>query len=232
MNIPTRLTVFRMIATPFFLIFFFLPIELSRQMGPALSPSALQTLSVVSAWLLLALAFLSELTDLLDGAIARKYHQVTDLGKVLDPFSDVILHVTYFICFTFVGLMPVWALTVIIYRELGITMVRMLSMKEGIAIPANRWGKAKTALYAATGFMGLFYVLVDRLFAGGVHSGLQDSVLAGASFVCENGCLLRNAVLAYGQPVLAAAFSLAAGVSVISFLTYVIPFAKSYRQNN
>ncbi len=220
MNIPMKLTVTRIILTPVFLLVFFLPIWLKGFVDAQM----LQSLSVISAWSLLAIALVCELTDFLDGYIARKYNMVSDLGKVLDPFSDVLIHVTYFICFTFVGLMPVWTLTFIVYRELGITMVRMLSMQQGIALPANWWGKIKTVLYAITGIMGIIYVIYDRAFGMGLYSGVRAIEVASG----EAAVALQASVAFWAIPVLYIGFALSAIASIVSFVTYAIPFAKNY----
>lgn len=215
MNIPTQLTVVRMVLTPLFLVLFFIPAWLG---GGDLQPIFNQ----ISAWSLLAIFAICELTDILDGHIARKYDMVTDLGKVLDPFSDVIIRVTYFLCFTMVGLMPVWAFAIIIYREFGILLVRMLAMKQGIALAANIWGKGKAVLYAVSAIAGLIFVFVDRVFWDGLITVAESGpdALSG----------VQKDVVAWVVPSLQGLFVLSAVVSLISFLTYVVPFIKAARK--
>lgn len=142
MNLPNRLTVTRLVIAPFFFLVFFLP-ELLGGISPA-----------VYAALLVVLYGVMELTDLLDGKIARKHNLVTDLGKVLDPFADVISHLTFFTCLLVVGIMPVWAFIFILWREFSQSFTRMLLMGKGKAMAANIFGKAKTCLYAFTCICG------------------------------------------------------------------------------
>ena len=96
MNIPNKLTISRMIMAPLFFIAFFLPLWFGPQ---------LNKLSVV---LLLVLYAGTELSDLMDGLIARRYKLVTDLGKVMDPFADTFSRLTCFVCLSKVGVMPIW----------------------------------------------------------------------------------------------------------------------------
>lgn len=230
MNIPMKLTVLRIVLTPVFLVVFFLPVWLEGLVAGA----TIVVLSGISAWFLLVLYVVCELSDFLDGFIARRYNMVTDLGKVLDPFSDVLIHITYFLCFLFVGIMPVLAFAIILYREFGILMVRMLSMKKGIAVPANWWGKGKTVLYGISGLVGLLFVVVDRicwngafsLGAGGVF-GLDGATgVDGGAVVGKAGMDVQGAVASWGLPALQGLFWLSAVVSLISFLTYLIPFLR------
>ena len=78
---------------------------------------------------------------------------VSDIGKILDPFSDVLSRVTYFICFTAAGLMPLWAMIVIVWREFCIMFIRMVMAKEGTALAARNGGKAKAVFYFSRGYL-------------------------------------------------------------------------------
>lgn len=206
MNIPTKLTVTRLFLTPVLLVVFFLPQWISA-IGN-ISDNVLSLLNVISGVLIIIFYIICELTDFLDGYIARKYNMITDVGKVLDPFSDVMIHITCFLCFTFLGIMPLWAFVVIMYREFAINMVRMLAIEKGVVIPANGWGKSKTVLYAITGIMGIVYVFFNRVFAEKCSTSIDRWAL----------------------PLLYGAFSLAAVAAFVSFLTYVIPFVKAQKK--
>lgn len=108
-------------------------------------------------WLALILAFLlivSECSDVLDGLLARKRNEVTDLGKVLDPMADSITHISIFLAFTqgFVAL-PLLLVLVFLYRELFVTTLRTLCALKGIALAARFSGKMKTMLQAFVAFL-------------------------------------------------------------------------------
>jgi len=142
MTTANKLTVTRLCLVPVFFIWYFI----DRLV--AVPP-------VLYAVVLVLIYGVGELTDLLDGKVARKYGQVTDLGKVMDPFSDVMSHLTYFTCFLVSGLMPVAAFIVIVWREFSQSFLRMLLMGKGKPMAANIFGKAKTCLYAAVSICGI-----------------------------------------------------------------------------
>lgn len=150
MNLPNKLTISRIIIAPLFYIIFALPEWTGK-------------FQVLSGIVMIILFAVMELSDLLDGIIARKQNLVTDIGKILDPFADVISRVTYFVCFTSAGMMPVWMLLVILYRELGITFVRMYLIKHGYSMAASMWGKLKAVFYSVSGIAGIFFIAADRL---------------------------------------------------------------------
>ncbi|MCF0238405.1 MAG: CDP-diacylglycerol--glycerol-3-phosphate 3-phosphatidyltransferase [Sphaerochaetaceae bacterium] len=135
MNLPNKLTTTRLVMTPIFFLFFF-------------SYEIIPMPSLVYGAILVLLYGVMELTDLLDGKIARKYHLVTDLGKVMDPFADVICHLTFFTCLMYCGIMPVIPFALIMWREFSQSFMRMLLMGKGKPLAANIFGKAKTCLYA------------------------------------------------------------------------------------
>jgi CDP-diacylglycerol--glycerol-3-phosphate 3-phosphatidyltransferase len=189
MTLPNKLTVSRLVMAPFFYVAFTLPRWIPGSEN-------------VSTALCLILFCAIELTDLLDGRIARARHLVTDLGKVMDPFGDALSHLTYFVCFMMAGIMPSWVFLVIMYREFGISFVRMLMIREGQVMPANKWGKSKTVMYAASGVLGILYLALERW-------------VSGASWLP-----------AY-RTVLTVVFVLCAIASVGSFLIYIVKIVKN-----
>ena len=150
MTLPNKITVARIILAPLFFISYFLPQWTGGLYG-------------ISAYLILIIFASIEISDFMDGYLARKYNLVTDLGKVMDPFADVLSRVTYFLCFAFSGLMPLWVFLIIIYRELAITFLRMMMMGKGIVVAASLWGKLKAITYAVSGILGVLYVSLERL---------------------------------------------------------------------
>lgn len=98
-------------------------------------------------WALMLFA-LASITDMLDGKVARKYNMVTDFGKFLDPLADKILVAATLICFVELGWTSAWVVFIILAREFivsGIRLVAASSDKKKV-IPANIWGKLKTAV--------------------------------------------------------------------------------------
>lgn len=151
MNIANLLTSLRIVLSPVFFVFAFLPLWGGSGFAPV---------SVVALWVLFIVI---ELTDLFDGITARALGIVSDLGKLLDPFSDVVSRLTYFIVFTAFSIMPVWMFTLILYREVGIIFVRMMMTREGIALAARAGGKLKAVLYAVSTALGLLMLTHVRL---------------------------------------------------------------------
>jgi CDP-diacylglycerol--glycerol-3-phosphate 3-phosphatidyltransferase len=109
------------------------------------------------------LFILSELTDLIDGKIARSRNEVSDFGKLFDPFADVLVRVTYFLCFALDGILPAALLLVVLYREFGIQFLRILMMKKGVAMGARKGGKLKALTYMLAGGAALLALSAKRL---------------------------------------------------------------------
>lgn len=154
-----------MVMAPLFFVSFFLPVWFGAE------------LDGVSVVLLLVLYAFTELSDLLDGIIARKFNLITDLGKVMDPFADTFSRLTYFVCLAGVGVMPIWAFIIIMWREFSIVFLRMLMMGTGKAVAANIWGKSKAVLYAVSGLLGILYVAFDRIISSGSWKSWADPVV-------------------------------------------------------
>jgi CDP-diacylglycerol---glycerol-3-phosphate 3-phosphatidyltransferase len=83
-------------------------------------------------------------TDTLDGQIARRRNQVTDLGKFLDPLADKLLVITVLLILVSANDLPFWVVVVIIARESIITGLRFIAAQQGVVIGASPWGKSKT----------------------------------------------------------------------------------------
>jgi CDP-diacylglycerol--glycerol-3-phosphate 3-phosphatidyltransferase len=98
-------------------------------------------------WMILSLAIfiLASVTDFIDGYIARKYHQVSDFGKFLDPLADKLLTIAAMAMFCEWGSFPAWALMIVLTREFAVSGLRMVAGPKGKVIAAGKSGKIKTA---------------------------------------------------------------------------------------
>lgn len=126
MNLPNKLTIFRVILIPFFIVFLLVPIT------PA------------DEWIALVIFIIASLTDLLDGKIARKYNLVTNFGKFMDPLADKLLVCSALICLIELDRLPSWMVIVIIAREFIISGFRLVASDNGVVIAASYFGKFKT----------------------------------------------------------------------------------------
>ena len=126
MNLPNKLTMFRVILIPFFVVFMLVDITLYDK------------------WVALAIFIIASLTDLLDGKIARKYNLVTNFGKFMDPLADKLLVCSALICLVALDKIPAWMVIVIIAREFIISGFRLIASDNGVVIAASYWGKFKT----------------------------------------------------------------------------------------
>lgn len=100
------------------------------------------------------------LTDRLDGWLARRSGNITDLGKLLDPIADKLLVGTALVLLSWLGDLPWWVTVVILVRELGITAMRFFLLRY-VVLPASRGGKLKTVLQSVA--IGLYLLPLDEL---------------------------------------------------------------------
>ncbi len=96
-------------------------------------------------WLALCVFVVASLTDYIDGHIARKYNQVTDFGKFLDPLADKLLTIAAMTIFCQWDMFPAWALMIVLTREFAVTGLRLVAVGKGTVIAAGKSGKFKTA---------------------------------------------------------------------------------------
>ena len=198
MKTSNKYTLTRIIFAPIFFILYYIPIW----------TGSFTKLSLLVAIPLLCFA---EFTDFLDGYYARKHNEVSDFGKLFDPFADVILHMTTFVCLMFsveegLGYTPRFIFILIMYREMAQTFLRMVAAKKGIAIAARKGGKVKTVVYIISGFYALFLELLVRLDC------IPDCF--GALKIAATCLFILSLILSYS-----------------SFIDYLIHFGKVIKEN-
>ncbi|NNM53135.1 MAG: CDP-diacylglycerol--glycerol-3-phosphate 3-phosphatidyltransferase [Spirochaetales bacterium] len=171
MNLANRITMFRILLAPVFLVLFEALLAFPEQ----------QLLFLI----LLAVIFaVSEFSDILDGLVARRMGLTSSLGKLLDPFSDVVSRLTVFLCLFTVGIAPWWAFAVILYRELGMTFLRMVMVMQGRVQAASLWGKIKAWIYFFASLCGLSLFYAEKIVPNGtfdVWKGLALGLFALAA---------------------------------------------------
>ena len=95
-------------------------------------------------WLSFGIFVIASLTDYVDGHIARKYNQVSDFGKFLDPLADKLLVIAAMCMYCEWGVFPAWALMIVLTREFAVTGLRLVAVQKGTVIAAGWSGKVKT----------------------------------------------------------------------------------------
>ena len=146
MNLPNKLTVFRILLVPIMVILPFLPIH-----G--------ELFNIPYVWILVDIIFIiASITDKLDGYLARSRNQITTFGKFLDPIADKILVLAAMIMLTEAGRLPAWIPIIVLFREFIVSGYRLIAVeKSGAVIAASMWGKLKTV----TQMVGIGFALVD-----------------------------------------------------------------------
>lgn len=186
-NVPNVLTLLRIVLVPVFVLIFLI------------HPHS-------QAWRIAATVVfvLAIITDLLDGKIARKYHMVTNFGKIWDSIADKALTGAGFIVLSIVGELPWWLTLVILLREWGITIMRFVVLKYGV-MAANKGGKLKTVVQSVALAMFLLWLpalgiwwMLPKWTA--MILALILTVLTGINYMLQ-AHRLRTASLGAGLPV-------------------------------
>lgn len=139
MNLPNKLTVFRMI-----LIVPFVILLLGGHAGWGWFDAAFGGIEAYTDYIALVIFVIASLTDMLDGKIARKYNLVTNFGKFMDPLADKLLVCSAMICLIDMDRIPAWIVIIIISREFIISGFRLVASDNHVVIAASYWGKFKT----------------------------------------------------------------------------------------
>ena len=175
MNLPNKLTIFRVILIPVFIIALMsgiIPEPVNRYVG-------------------VVIFCVASFTDYLDGHIARKYNLVTNFGKFMDPLADKLLVSSALICMIELGFLPAWIVIIIISREFIITGFRLIAAEGGLVIAASWWGKIKTVtqmlmiilvLFGVGGIIGNILIILATVV----------TVISGVDYIVKNIGVLKN----------------------------------------
>lgn len=138
MNLPNKLTVFRIILIPIFIIIMVMPFTWGTVTWVGTSIAITKVVGAI-------IFAVASLTDLADGKIARKRHLVTNFGKFADPLADKMLVMSAFIILVSFAKVPAWVAAIIVCRELAVTGLRLLIVEnDGQVMAAAMPGKIKT----------------------------------------------------------------------------------------
>ena len=147
MSIANYFTLIRIFISPLFLLVY-------------LTPHYLGISSLALPYILLVLLSISELSDAFDGYIARRYDQVTDIGKLLDPMADSIYRISIFLTFTLEPVrLPIWLIFIFIYRDSVISTLRTICALRGFALAARTSGKIKAVIQAVAAYIILIAMI-------------------------------------------------------------------------
>ena len=139
MNLPNKLTIFRVI-----LIVPFVILLLGGYAQWGWFQTVFGGIADITDYIALAIFIIASLTDMLDGKIARKCNLVTNFGKFMDPLADKLLVCAALICLIELDRIPAWIVIIIISREFIISGFRLIAADNRVVIAANYWGKFKT----------------------------------------------------------------------------------------
>lgn len=148
MNLPNRLTIFRIVLIPVIILIYMFPYA---QFGiePMEFTFGSVSISIVNI-VVLAVYLIAAFTDMLDGQIARKRNMQTTFGKFADPIADKLLTTTMFILFVSRGIIPVIPVILMVARDIIVDGCRMVASVNGKVVAAGMLGKVKTVLQMAT----------------------------------------------------------------------------------
>ena len=209
MTTANKITLTRICMIPFFLYFASQPmlifsVDASKQ---GANPISFPVATIVA----LVLFCVASFTDFLDGYVARKYNQVTDFGKFVDPLADKLLVTSALVLFAGQGAMAGWMVCVIIARELIITSLRVVAANKGRVLAATWTGKVKTCVQiGGIIVIYLYYIAIGAMGIDGYALLLQTA--SRDSFVAEGGMV----------------FAMADGNMFLTFVGWVITLVTIY----
>ena len=178
MNLPNKLTVFRVILIPFFVaVLLIWPEDLTYRLIAD------------------AIFIVASLTDMLDGKIARKYNLVTNFGKFMDPLADKLLVCSAMICLIALNQVPAWVVIIIIAREFIISGFRLVAANNNVVIAANYWGKFKTVfqmfmiIVMVANFNNFYWQLLGNIF---MWIALALTIISLVVYIYQNRSVLKE----------------------------------------
>ena len=178
MNLPNKLTLFRVILIPFFVFFLLAPY-----------------FEGYGNYVAVVIFIIASITDFLDGKIARKYNLVTNFGKFMDPLADKLLVSSALISLIALNKIPAWIVIVIIAREFIISGFRLVAADNGVVIAASYWGKFKTAFQMVTVIVLILNIqekVFDVIGTVLIYISLALTVISLIDYLAKNKDVLKE----------------------------------------
>jgi CDP-diacylglycerol--glycerol-3-phosphate 3-phosphatidyltransferase len=180
MSWPNLLTLFRLGTAPIFLALF-IGTGKGGFLSDMMSPNA-------GLWACLVVMSLSEISDLLDGVLARRLNQVSDFGKLLDPYADSTFRLSCYFGFASHAhgkWIPLWMVMILFYRDLLVTVIRTFGVEQRVFVHARASGKIKAiaqgvVVFVTIGvaaFYGEEYVAFESAAHGSYVSSLAQTLM-------------------------------------------------------
>ena len=208
MNTPTKITVSRIIAIVAMLITLFVLWAIHEAHPSFVVPNIGDTGINWVYFILFIFFILASFTDYLDGHLARKNNQVTDLGKFLDPVADKLL-INSMVIFLIIpaGYAPgqmsfsIWCAILLVARDIVVDALRFIAAQKGVVIAANIFGKMKTVLQMIAVSLVLLngwpFIYFDKEWAVRIadifiYLATLTSVVSGVIYVIQNKAALKD----------------------------------------
>lgn len=177
MNLPNKITLFRVLMIPIFLIFMLVPGILYGR------------------YIAAGIFIIAALSDMLDGYLARKNNLVTNFGKFMDPMADKLLVSSALICFVQLKLLPAWIVIIIIAREFIVSGFRLLASDNGVVIAAGWTGKIKTNVQMIMIVMLIinldnpFMNVVEQIF---IYAAVVMTIVSMVDYLYHNRSVFKD----------------------------------------
>lgn len=181
MNLPNKLTIFRVVLVPIICLVWLFPYEQFN-----IYIGYINILNISLSWIniiTLLLFIIASLTDFLDGNIARKKKLVTTFGKFADPIADKLLVNMMLILLSYKHMIHVVPVVLMILRDIIVDGCRMLAAEKGVVVSAGILGKLKTALQ----MIAIIFVLLNNLPFELLQLPVSDVLVWFACFISVAG---------------------------------------------
>ena len=143
-----------------------------------------------SAYVAMGVFILASLTDVADGYVARTRGQITDFGKFLDPLADKVLVFAAMLWFVEQGILPAWAVLVVVLREFMVTGLRLVAVSTKRVIAASVSGKIKTAVTMIS-LTAMFMPLERWMINVCVAAIIATTVVSGVEYFAKNRDVMK-----------------------------------------
>lgn len=178
MTTANKITISRLILIPVMVVFWLVPFGNDDVLlGLSLNELIASIIFVIAA-----------ATDFLDGYIARKYNQISNFGKFLDPIADKVLVISAMTYLISTGRIAFWPVIIVIFREFAVTGIRLLAVERGHVIAASPYGKAKTIVTMLALILMLFNDFGLNLIYGNIiwYLAVLLTLISGLDYVFKN----------------------------------------------